>query len=369
VSRAFTSTVLAFILASTCYGNLCDSNVLISSFEDGTTNPITSSGPTLVGGQTIGVTEGLYSLRVTGPIGWGFIGSFPVNPGSFMANTKFSVDITTLAADFPGNSGINFGFALWSSQTGWQQWNDCLPWWGGTGKTNRTITMTVDFNSIKPATTPSSMTFYLFANSYSNDGLATTYTAYLDNMRLTGEPKECPPGMTPFVIPSQQNPDSLIAIEYQSIGNNVQDRIQTTDDHFTKNGERVKIWGVNLTFAGNFPSHSDANKAAERLAAAGVNSVRCHHMDTSNYPNGIWNPTDGATIYPEALDRFDYYVNELAKRGIYTNLNLHVGRAHSGYLGLPAPNTDYDKIVGIFTPALINAQKDFAEQMLDHVNP
>jgi hypothetical protein len=87
-----------------------------------------------------------------------------------MANTKFSIDITTLAADFPGNSGINFGFALWSSQTGWLQWDNVLPAWGGTGKTNRTITMTVDYDSNKPATTPSSMTFYLSANSYSNDG-------------------------------------------------------------------------------------------------------------------------------------------------------------------------------------------------------
>jgi hypothetical protein len=369
VSRTFTSIVLALVLASTCYGDLCDCNVLISSFEDGTPYPVSSSGPTLIGGQTIGVTEGLYSLRVTGPIGWGYIGTFPVYPGSFMANTKFSIDITTLAADFPGNSGINFGIALWSSQTGWRQWNDCLPSWGGTGKTNRTITMTVDYSSIKPATTPSSLTFHIFANSFSNDGLTTTYTAYFDNMILTGEPKQCPPGMTPFVIPSQQNPDSLIAIKYQPIGTGDQDRITVTGDHFTQNGERVKIWGINLTFAGNFPSHSDANTAAQRLAAAGINSVRCHHMDTLNYPRGIWNPTDGLTIYPEALDRFDYYVNELAKNGIYTNLNLHVGRAHSQYLGLPDPCTDYDKIVGIFTPALIAAQKDYASQMLNRVNP
>jgi hypothetical protein len=370
VTRTFTSIVLAFILASTCYGDLCDSNVLISSFEDGTPNPISSSGPTLNGGQTIGVTEGSYSLRVTGPIGWGFIGSFPVNPGNFMANTKFSIDITTLAADFPGDSGINFGFALWSSQTGWQQWNDCLPSWGGTSKTNRTITMTVDYNSIKPATTPSSMTFHLFASCYSNDGLMTNYTAYLDNMRLTGEPQECPAGMTPFVIPSQQNPDSLIAIQSQPIGwNDTKDRIVAAGDHFAKDGERIKIWGVNFCFGGNFPTHSDANKSAQRLAAAGVNSVRCHHMDTSNYPSGIWNPSDGAAIYPEALDRFDYYVNEMAKRGIYTNLNLHVGRKHSQYLGLPDPCTDYDKIVGIFTPELIAAQKAYAHDMLDRVNP
>jgi hypothetical protein len=30
---------------------------------------------------------------------------------------------------------------------------------------------------------------------------------------------------------------------------------------------------------------------------------------------------------------------------------------------------DYDKIVGIFTPALINAQKQYARDLLTHVNP
>jgi hypothetical protein len=372
VIRISFSIVLAFITASACYGDLCDSNVLISSFEDGTSDPITSwvpSGPSLIGGQTVGVTDGSNSLGVLGSISWGFIGSLPVNPGNFMGNTKFSIDITTLAADFPGDSGINFGVAIWGDQISWQQWDDVLPSWAGTNKANRTITMTVDYNSIKPATTPSYVNIALFQSSYSNNGL-TTYTAYLDNMRLTGVPVTCPEGMTPFVIPSQQNPDSLIAIQNQPIGgDNIKDGIVATDDHFTKNGERIKIWGVNLTFGGNFPSHSDANTSAQRLATAGVNSVRCHHMDTSNYPNGIWNPTDGATIYPEALDRFDYYVNEMAKRGIYIDLNLHVGRKYSQYLGLPDPCTDYDKIVDIFTPAIIAAEKDYATQMLNRVNP
>jgi len=180
----------------------------------------------------------------------------------------------------------------------------------------------------------------------------------------------CPATMVPFVIPAQQDANSLIAVQNDLIGDDAfYDRIVATGDHFTRGGERIKMWGVNFSFGGNFPSHPDAEVSAERLAAAGINSVRCHHTDTQNYPSGIWNPTNGQTIYPEALDRLDYYINELAERGIYINLNLHIGRAHSQYLGLPTPNTDYDKIVGIFTPALINAQKSYAQQMLDHVNP
>jgi len=140
------------------------------------------------------------------------------------------------------------------------------------------------------------------------------------------------------------------------------------EEHFYRD-QRVRIWGVNLSFGANFPTHEDAPVVAGRLAAAGVNSVRCHHMDTARWPRGIWNAQDGRSIEPAALDRLDYFINELARRGIWVNINLHVGRAHSEYLELPQPNSSYDKIVGIFTPALIQAQKQYAQELLNHVNP
>ncbi|MDH7600046.1 MAG: carbohydrate binding domain-containing protein, partial [Sedimentisphaerales bacterium] len=89
----------------------------------------------------------------------------------------------------------------------------------------------------------------------------------------------------------------------------------------------------------------------------------------STWPNGIWDQKDPTRFSSEALDRLDFFIHQLAKHGIMIDLNLHVGRAHSRYLGLPQPNTDYDKIVGIFTPALIDAQKRFAQELLSHRNP
>ncbi|MBN2138690.1 MAG: carbohydrate binding domain-containing protein [Sedimentisphaerales bacterium] len=178
------------------------------------------------------------------------------------------------------------------------------------------------------------------------------------------------PGWTAFVIPAQQNADSVIAIENQPIGTDeAGNRITAVADRFYRDDKRIKIWGVNFSFGGNFPTHDDAAVSADRLAAAGINSVRCHHMDTSRYPSGLWHPANGETIYPEAMDRLDYYIAQLAAKGIFINLNLHVGRKHSQYLGLPESDSSYDKIVGIFTPALVQAQKDFAREMLDHVNP
>lgn len=174
--------------------------------------------------------------------------------------------------------------------------------------------------------------------------------------------------MVPFPIPGQPNPQSLIRIPIEPIVGD-RDRIIVRDGHFYRNGQRIRLWGVNLSFGANFPTHAEAEAVAQRLANAGVNSVRCHHMDTANYPRGLWNRNDGKTIETEYLDRLDYFINELAKRGIYADINLHVGRSHSQYLGLPKPNSDYDKIVNLFTPQLIDAQKQFARQMLDRVNP
>jgi len=172
----------------------------------------------------------------------------------------------------------------------------------------------------------------------------------------------------PFVIPARVNPEQAIWVTgYKAIKTDSQ-RLSAAEHFYNGNGA-VRIWGVNLCFGANFPTHEDASWVGERLAAAGVNSVRCHHLDTSRWPSGIWNATDGKTIEPQALDRLDYFINEMAKRGIWVNLNLHVGRDHSKYLGLPPTNREYDKIAGIFTPALINAQKQYARDLLTHVNP
>ncbi len=88
----------------------------------------------------------------------------------------------------------------------------------------------------------------------------------------------------PFVIPAKPNLKSSIAVtSFEPIETN-DDRLFARDGHFFRGGKRVRIWGVNLSFGANMPKHEDAPHIAARLAAAGVNSVRCHHMDTSRWP-------------------------------------------------------------------------------------
>jgi hypothetical protein len=172
----------------------------------------------------------------------------------------------------------------------------------------------------------------------------------------------------PFVIPADPPDGSLIQMPHGASIGPRDERVVVQDGRFYRGGKRHRVWGVNLCFGACFPSHADATRVAERLADAGVNSVRFHHMDTQAFPRGIWDPADETELSTESLDRLDYFLDQLARRGITANLNLHVSRMHSRILGLPDPGTKYDKIVGIFTPPLVAAQERYARELLGHVN-
>lgn len=143
-------------------------------------------------------------------------------------------------------------------------------------------------------------------------------------------------------------------------------RVVVEGEQFTVNGKRFRGFGVNM--AGSIcPSRPDAESLAARLAEAGVNSVRLHGMEGAAW----WVvPEDRLTDEQKAQrDQFDFFLAELARRGIYVNFNLHAFRKYSRELGLPEWSEPHDKIIDIFTPELIEAQKNHARRLLEHVNP
>lgn len=171
----------------------------------------------------------------------------------------------------------------------------------------------------------------------------------------------------PFVIPHEFPSNSV----FTRSGAAVPPRsahVTVDNGHFALGGERYRVWGVNTCFGANLPTEPEAEGIARRLGCLGINSVRLHHLDTSPYPAGLLDPSDPRRIHPQAQDRLDRFVERLAAHGIRVNLNLHVGRRVSKSLGLPDPGTDYDKVVDLFTPALIDAQKDYARDLLAHTN-
>lgn len=148
--------------------------------------------------------------------------------------------------------------------------------------------------------------------------------------------------------------------------------IQVRNGHFWFPGVgRKRFWGVNLSGEANFPSPQDAPRVADRLAKYGFNLVRMHGLDA---PWGTtffrWHAPDTQHFEPGQFEKFDNLVAELEQRGIYLNLNLHVGRkftqadgvAQAGWLG-------YGKYCVLFDPRMLELQKDYARQLLTHRNP
>lgn len=145
--------------------------------------------------------------------------------------------------------------------------------------------------------------------------------------------------------------------------------IRIKDGHLVRgDGERFRIWGINVTGDAALPSTNNAPVIAAALARRGINCVRFHFLDRV----GALIPRDRddtRSLDPEALQRLDRFVFELKQRGIYSDLNLNVYRTYKAGDGV----RDY-QLLGIgkgatyFDERLIELQREYARQLLTHVN-
>jgi len=186
-------------------------------------------------------------------------------------------------------------------------------------------------------------------------------------VRLPGEPSR--PFYLPWESPEGAFADGRIVLDPPA-GKHGPIEVRNGHLAFADIG-RVRFWGVNLSGEGCFPPKEVAEKIADRLAKYGFGLVRLHGLDAS------WGKTifdrsykDTRHFDPEQLDRLDYLVAQLERRGIYINMNLHVGRrfteadgvAQAGWLG-------YAKYCVIFDPRMIELQEEYARKLLGHRNP
>jgi hypothetical protein len=146
--------------------------------------------------------------------------------------------------------------------------------------------------------------------------------------------------------------------------------VRVKDGHFITDKGRFQIWGTNTCFAANFLDKNNADKLADRLARFGTNCVRLHHMDMRD----IWGKNFDRTqmeFDKEQLDKLDYYVAALKKRGIYINVNLHVSRSLNEKDGFPKDinRPSHDKGIDNYYRPFIEANKKYARDLLTHINP
>lgn len=209
--------------------------------------------------------------------------------------------------------------------------------------------------------------------------------------------------LVPFVINHHERIDSPADVSFLLDAPAGRDGfVRVKDGHLVKpDGSRLRIWGVNLTgwVRGStmLPPKEEAALWAGALARAGVNCVRFHFLDRptrdaqqeeetearrkkaetegqrfSSPPAGLIDGSRNDTLELDAgaLDCLDFFVAELKKVGIYTNLNLNVGRHYKEGDGVP----DY-KLLGVakgvtyIGERLIELQKDYARKLLTHYNP
>ena len=165
--------------------------------------------------------------------------------------------------------------------------------------------------------------------------------------------------------------------------------VTVRDGHlYTSDGKRFRMWGVNLTGwtkgSALLPPHKDAEVAAAELARMGVNCVRFQFLDlpdkqqvrydvpTTYTPAGLIasDRDDTRVMNPEQLDKLDYLVSELKKNGIYIDFNLNVGRTYKKGDGVEGYDLiGVSKAITYFDPRLVELQKEYAKQLLTHVNP
>ena len=181
----------------------------------------------------------------------------------------------------------------------------------------------------------------------------------------------------PFVIPGDDS--SKTATDFSGLipAPVAADFNTVRDGRFYVGERRLKFWGVNLCFGGNFPSHEEADKIAPHFAKLGINAVRFHHMDGQDAPNGIWKtlPTGKRVFDDKQIDRLDYFLNRLHENGIYANINLHVSRTLSEGEGFPKnkPSAQWwaasNKWVTYYDPDVQAELKKFCKDLMTHENP
>jgi len=149
--------------------------------------------------------------------------------------------------------------------------------------------------------------------------------------------------------------------------------VTARNGHFYfQDGTPARFWGFDITGPECFPDHATADVLATRLARMGANIVRMHHLDASwSDPNMFdRNFDDTRHLSAESLDRFDYFLAQMKKRGIYIYFDWLVNRHFKKGDGVKdwAAVDDGAKIVAHFDPKMIRLEKEYMRNVLNHRN-
>ena len=128
---------------------------------------------------------------------------------------------------------------------------------------------------------------------------------------------------------------------------------------FSETGRRVRLYGANLCFDANFlPDKAAIDRMADAFARVGYNFVRFHHFDGALLKRG----GGYMELDPDKLDRFDYTLAAMKRRGIYATLDLFINRSANLW---PVKGFEGQRVDRGSHKALIWGEEGFRRQFLD----
>lgn len=134
-----------------------------------------------------------------------------------------------------------------------------------------------------------------------------------------------------------------------------------------KSGERIRFLGVNICSTSNYYDRKEAEEFADEIARIGYNSVRFHHFE-----NDLLDPkaADSTTFNPAMLDKLQYLMYCLKKRGIYYTLDLYASRRLRPGDGIREWNSrQKTKLLFNIEPTALENWKIFVRKLLLAPNP
>jgi len=169
------------------------------------------------------------------------------------------------------------------------------------------------------------------------------------------------PGITDFSVLNPPISTNRVAVD--------------TNGHFVANGQRLRFLGVNFAGDSPFMPTNNAEAVAARLAKFGVNAIRFHHMDAAWAYNGgllAYTATTSTNFNAAQLERVHYLVSRLKAHGVYSDINLLVGRQYLSGDGLGPEVAGMDSkdshVLGFFYDPAMALQKDYATKLLTPTN-
>jgi hypothetical protein len=211
-----------------------------------------------------------------------------------------------------------------------------------------------------------------------NRGLTLTFS--LASLLLATPPPspaaEPEAGLFPFSLPSDDVTEGVTDLSFLN-NRPADDLVTVRDGHFFAGRARIRFWGVCIIGMEAFPSHEDAVLLARRLACRGFNQARIHLIDGGYAPNGLFDPDHKGElrIVPGQMDRLDYFIAELKKRGLYVEISVHGyhWRNVSGETEFPGADlksmAPFSSGLPLWKPRFVAEEKQFAREFFGHVNP